>query len=82
MTKYYKFNNSTIMYLNSNFNCTKYSSMYVNKVFSGTGYISPPTITITTAPGDNGSGATAYCYVTAGAITNIIMSNFGKNYTI
>ena len=82
MTKYYKTNNSTIMYLNSSFNCTKYSSITLTKTSGGTGYTVAPLITITPAVGDSGYGATATCVVAAGAITTVTMTNSGKNYTV
>ena len=40
--KYYKPNNTTLLYLNSSFNCTKSSSITLTKVLSGTGYTSNP----------------------------------------
>ena len=43
MSRYYKPNNSTVLYLNSSFNCIKSSSITVTKATGGTGYtISKP----------------------------------------
>lgn len=44
----------------------------------GTGYLTAPTITIT---GGGGTGATARAILTVGAITGIVVTNPGKNYT-
>jgi hypothetical protein len=82
MTKYYKPNNSTIMYLNSSHNCTKFLSISLTKTSGGTGYTGNPIITITTADGDSGYGATATCFGTGGVISTITMTNNGRNYTI
>jgi len=78
--KYYKPNNTTLLYLNSSFNCTKASTITLAITTAGTGYSSAPTITITPAAGDMGSGATATCNVSGGAITSISMGNNGMNY--
>ena len=57
--KYYKPNNSTLLYLNSSFNCIKSSSITITKSGNGTGYTSAPTVIITPAAGDLGYGASA-----------------------
>jgi hypothetical protein len=57
--KYYKPNNSTLLYLNSSFNCIKSTSVTLTKVLDGTGYTSILTIVITPAAGDLGYGASA-----------------------
>ena len=44
----------------------------------GSGYISPPTVTIT---GGGGSGATAVSNITNGSVTSIQMTNVGQDYT-
>ena len=67
--RYYKPNNSTLLYLNTSFNCVKASSITLAITTAGTGYTSAPTITITSAAGDMGSGASATCTVSSGAIT-------------
>ena len=56
--KTYKPNNSTLLYLNSSFNCTKSSSVTVTKSGNGTGYTSAPTV-ITLAAGYLGHGVSA-----------------------
>lgn len=81
MSKYYKPNNSTIMYLNSSYNCVKSSSITLTKTSGGTGYTSAPTITITPASGDTGAGAVATCTVSGGAISAVSMTTNGANYT-
>ena len=77
MTKYYKVQNSTIMYLNSSFNCVKSSSITLTIKIAGTGYTSAPTITITSAANDNGYGASATCNVSGGQITSVTMVSGG-----
>ena len=57
--KNYKPNNSTLLYLNSSFNCIKSSSITITKSGNGTGYTSTPTVVITPAAGDLGYGASA-----------------------
>jgi len=81
MPRYYKPNNSTILYLNSSFNCTKSQSITLSVKTAGSGYTSAPTITITTASGDSGASASATCSLTSGAISSITMTNNGSNYT-
>ena len=78
--KYYKPNNTTLLYLNSSFNCTKASTITLAITTAGTAYSSAPTITITAAAGDMGSGATATCTVSGGGINTITMTNNGMNY--
>jgi hypothetical protein len=56
--KYYKPNNSTILYLNSSFNCVKSSSITVSIDNGGSGYISTPTLTLTSPVNEVGYGAT------------------------
>mgnify|MGYP003335835340 CR=1 FL=1 len=80
MSKYYKVNNSTILYLNTSFNCIKSQSITLSVKTAGTGYTSAPTITITNATGDAGYGASATCSVSGGAITSVTMTNNGMNY--
>ena len=80
--KYYKPNNSTLLYLNSSFNCIKSSTITLAIGTAGTGYTSAPTITITSASGDMGSGATATCTVSGGAINTVTMTNNGINYNV
>ena len=80
--KYYKPNNTTLLYLNSSFNCTKASTITLAITTAGTGYSTAPTITITTAAGDTGAGATATCTVSGGVINTVTMTNNGQNYTI
>jgi hypothetical protein len=46
----------------------------------GTGYISPPTVTITSVDG-NGAGATATAVVANGAVTGVTIVNSGSGYT-
>ena len=60
MPRYYKPNNSTILYLNSSFNCVKSQSITLSVKTAGSGYTSAPTISITSL-GDSGAGAFATC---------------------
>ena len=80
MSKHYKPNNSTILYLNSSYNCVKSSSITLAKTTGGSGYSTAPIITISSAPGDMGSGASATCAISGGAITTITMVSNGQNY--
>jgi hypothetical protein len=50
---------STILYLNSSFNCIKSNSITITKTGNGRDYTSAPTVTIRPAKGDMGSGAAA-----------------------
>jgi hypothetical protein len=82
--KNYKPNTSTLLYLNSSFNCTKSSSVTVTKTANGTGYTSAPTVVIIPAAGDLGYGASATIAapvsgVLSGALT---MVSTGKGYNI
>lgn len=47
----------------------------------GDGYTEIPTVTIVTAPGDTGNGATAVAYISQGKVSRIIVTNPGKDYT-
>ena len=80
--RYYKPNNSTLLYLNTSYNCVKASSITLAITTGGTGYTSAPTITITSAASDMGSGASATCTVSSGAINTITMVNNGMNYNV
>ena len=80
MSKYFKLNNSTILYLNSSYNCIKNSSITLTKTSGGTGYTSAPNITITPASGDMGTNATATCTVSGGTISTVTMTYSGSNY--
>lgn len=80
MSKYYKVQNSTILYLNSSFNCVKSNSITLTKTQGGSGYTSTPTITISPAPGDMGSSASATVSLTSGAINTVTMTNNGSGY--
>ena len=80
MSKYYKVQNSTILYLNSSFNCIKSNSIFIQKTSGGTGYSSAPTIVITPAAGDAGINASATCTVFGGALSVITNSNGGSGY--
>jgi hypothetical protein len=82
MSRYYKPNNSTILYLHAVYNCIRSNSITITKTGNGSGYTSTPTIVIRTAPGDLGSGASATIAapvsgVLSGALT---MVNNGRGY--
>ena len=82
MPKYYKVNNSTLMYLNSCFNCVKSNSIQLTRTSNGTGYTGTPTVVITPALGDNGSGASATVNITSGAISSLTMVSNGSGYNV
>ena len=78
--RYYKPNNATLLYLNSSYNCIKASSVTLGIQYGGTGYTSAPTVNITSALGDMGSGAVATCTSASGAINTVTVTNNGGNY--
>jgi hypothetical protein len=47
----------------------------------GSGYTQLPKVTIVTAPGDTGYGATAVAFISLGKVTRIIVTNPGQGYT-
>ena len=47
----------------------------------GANYVIPPIVEIVSAPGDNGSGATAQAYITSGKVSQVIVTNPGSGYT-
>jgi hypothetical protein len=47
----------------------------------GYNYVNPPAVQIITAPGDNGSGATAIAYISLGKVYDIVVTNPGSGYT-
>ena len=80
--KYYKPNNSTLLYLNSSFNCIKSSSITITKTGNGTGYTSAPTVIITPAAGDLGYGASATIPAPVSGVLSgtLVMVSTGKGY--
>ena len=80
MNKFYKPNNTTLLYLNSSYNCIKSSSISLAVQTAGTGYTTAPTINITTAVGDAGSGAVATCVLSGSSLGTITMTNNGSGY--
>jgi len=82
MSRYYKPNNSTILYLNTSFNCIKSNSITITKTGNGTGYTSAPTVVIRPAAGDMGSGAAATIAAPAsGVLSGILtMVSNGRGY--
>jgi len=82
MTKYYKPNNSTILYLNSSYNCIKSSSLSLAVSSQGSGYTSAPTINITSIAGDMGSGCSATAVLTADKVSSVSNVKNGQNYNI
>ena len=80
--KYYKPNNSTLLYLNSSFNCIKSSSVTITKTGNGTGYTSTPTVVITPAAGDLGYGASATIPAPVSGVLSgtLVMVSNGKGY--
>ena len=80
MSRYYKPNNSTILYLNSSFNCVKSSSITIAKSNGGSGYTSAPSIVVIPAAGDIGVNASATTTITSGAVATVSMTNNGSGY--
>jgi hypothetical protein len=82
MSRFYKPNNSTFLYLNSSSNCIKSNSITITKTGNGTGYTGTPTVIITPAAGDMGSGASATIAApVSGALSGTLtMTNTGRGY--
>lgn len=58
---------------------------YVGRIevgHEGSGYTQTPTVVITTAEGDEGSGATAEAYIRRGKLYSILVTNPGSGYVI
>ena len=82
MSKYYKPQNSTIMYLNTTANCVqKNSVMIITSGQNGTGFTSQPTLTVQTANGDTGYGCLCQASMGGGSIVAVSMLAFGQDYT-
>ena len=78
--KYYKPNNSTLLYLNSSYNCVKSSSITLTTTTAGTGYTGNPTIVVTPAQGDMGIGCSGTVTQTSGALGTTTTVNGGSGY--
>ena len=78
--RYYKPNNSTIMYLNSSYGCIKSSSISLALTTAGTGYTSNISIIITPAQGDMGMNASATISQTGGVLNTLTIANNGISY--
>ena len=50
--------------------------------YAGSGYTQRPTVTITTATGDTGSGASAEAYIRNGEVYKVLLTNSGSGYVI
>ena len=50
--------------------------------YAGSGYTQRPTVTITTAGGDTGSGASAEAYIRNGEVYKVLVTNAGSGYVI
>jgi hypothetical protein len=58
---------------------------YVDSIevgYAGSGYTQRPTVTITTATGDTGSGASAEAYIRNGEVYKVLVTNPGLGYVI
>ena len=82
MSRYYKPNNSTILYLNTSFNCIKSNSITITKTGNGSGYTSAPTVVIRPAVGDMGSGASATIPAPSSGVLSgtLVMVSNGRGY--
>ena len=78
--RYYKPNNSTLLYLNSSYNCVKSSSITLTTTTAGSGYTSNPTIVVTPAAGDMGIGCSGTVSQTSGALGTTTTVNAGSSY--
>lgn len=80
MTKFYKVQNSTIMYLNTSFNCVKSNSLIITRISGGSNYSSVPTLTITPAANETtGTGVNASVSLNNGSVVLNFISG-GSNY--
>ena len=50
--------------------------------YAGSGYTQRPTVTITTATGDTGTGASAEAYIRNGEVYKVLVTNPGSGYVI
>lgn len=50
--------------------------------YAGSGYTQRPTVTISTATGDTGSGASAEAYIRNGEVYKVLVTNAGSGYVI
>ncbi len=82
MSRYYKPNNSTILYLNSSYNCVKSNSITITKTTTGSGYTGTPSIVVVPAAGDMGIGASATATYSSGGVASITMVNNGTGYSV
>jgi len=83
MSKYYKPQNSTIMYLNTTANCIQKSSVIITTGGGGgSGFTSQPTLTVQSANGDTGFGCICTASMGGGSIAAVSMLAFGQDYTI
>ena len=80
--RYYKPNNTTLLYLNSSFNCKKSSTLSLALTSAGAGYTEAPTITITSAAGDDGANAAATASLTGTPIFNFNIISGGSGYAV
>jgi len=81
MPKYYKLNNSTIMYLNTSFGCVKTNSITATLTSAGTGYTSAPTVNIKSSDAGSGCAITALLTATTVSSTYTIVSG-GTGYVV
>lgn len=78
--RYYKPNNSTILNLNTSFNCVKSNSITLTKTLGGSSYGASTKVIITPVAGDNGYGASATVTLTSGALNTVTITSGGKGY--
>ena len=81
MPKYYKLNNSTLMYLNTSFGCIKTNSITATITTAGSGYTSAPTVNV--ASKDGGSGCALNAFLTPTTVsTSITIVSGGTGYVV
>ena len=78
--RYYKPNNTTIMYLNSSYGCVKSSSILLTLTSGGSSYSGSPIVVVTPAPGDMGMNCTATITRSGTIINTLTMVNNGIGY--
>jgi hypothetical protein len=72
-------NDSTILLLNSSYNCIKSSSITIAKATGGSGYTSAPSIVVP-ASGNLGLGASATATIKGGEVAIVSKVNNGSGY--
>ena len=82
MPKYFKLNNSTIMYLNTSFGCVKTNSITATLTTAGSGYTSAPTVIVKSNDGGSGCVISALLTATTVSSTTYTIVSGGTGYVV